>query len=475
MPARLTDLDELVLSVRNKTSRYYILEAIDAYRGGAYRSAIIATWIAVFCDILAKIKFIANTNDTDAGKIIGKYYQCVSKYSDDNEGKKGYFSTLEKSILKTAKGFWLLSDRETGDLERLRQDRHLCAHPAFDKPEELFQPTPELVRTHIAHAVIHLLQHSPLKGKRAIDSILREIKEGHLFQDRHRVFQHLQEEYLTANPDSSIVPGLMIRLLEELFSVQESEAERMRQGIIYTLLAIERLNADLYNQTFREQLSEKLNKASGEALLRIFWLRRKGEQCWDALSPQHWQKVAGVLATYFEQHNTSEKLHRYNIFDSLDLMNGEEREKCLAQFVNLQPRQQKDIIQRTLYQEFAEAAISLLATESDPKGANEVGWKIIIPLAGYFTKEQVMDVLGIFHPNRGNRNLAQADDTSKILLKFWYKVKEHFHATIDSWTWLLHALLKENEEWEGAFGVELRNEIARSEAELEAEQQEERV
>jgi len=36
---RITDLDELALKVRDRISRSYILEAIDAYRG-AYRSSV---------------------------------------------------------------------------------------------------------------------------------------------------------------------------------------------------------------------------------------------------------------------------------------------------------------------------------------------------------------------------------------------------------------------------------------------------
>jgi hypothetical protein len=51
--ARVSDLDELLLSVRDPTSKSYILEAINAYRGGALRSAIISTWIAVSYDIIS--------------------------------------------------------------------------------------------------------------------------------------------------------------------------------------------------------------------------------------------------------------------------------------------------------------------------------------------------------------------------------------------------------------------------------------
>ncbi len=53
---RLTDLDELVLTVRDKVSLSYILEAVNTYRAGAYRAAIVSTWIAVSYDIIAKIR-----------------------------------------------------------------------------------------------------------------------------------------------------------------------------------------------------------------------------------------------------------------------------------------------------------------------------------------------------------------------------------------------------------------------------------
>ena len=43
----LTDLDELVLTVRYPDSRTYIREAMIAYRGGANRAAVVSVWVAV--------------------------------------------------------------------------------------------------------------------------------------------------------------------------------------------------------------------------------------------------------------------------------------------------------------------------------------------------------------------------------------------------------------------------------------------
>ncbi len=55
----LTDIDAMVLAVRDGESRRLITEAITAYRSGALRSAIMSTWIAVAYDIIAKARELA--------------------------------------------------------------------------------------------------------------------------------------------------------------------------------------------------------------------------------------------------------------------------------------------------------------------------------------------------------------------------------------------------------------------------------
>ena len=46
----LTSLDELALSCINKTSQSQILETIKAHNSGAYRAAIISTYVTVCFD-----------------------------------------------------------------------------------------------------------------------------------------------------------------------------------------------------------------------------------------------------------------------------------------------------------------------------------------------------------------------------------------------------------------------------------------
>lgn len=66
----LADLDELVMRCRDERAKSYIDEAVRCYRSGAYRAAVVATWIAVCFDFVDKVRELAATGDSQAEKII---------------------------------------------------------------------------------------------------------------------------------------------------------------------------------------------------------------------------------------------------------------------------------------------------------------------------------------------------------------------------------------------------------------------
>jgi hypothetical protein len=176
---RVSDLDELALTVRDQFSKSYILEAINAYRGGALRSSIMSTWIAVSYDIIAKLRELANQGDKQA-------IEWVTKL--DNAIKNKHVSrlqTLEEELLdKAHKDFELLAPHEYEDLVRLKKDRNYCAHPAFVGEDELFQPTPDLARMHIVHATLHLLRHQPVQGRSALNRIKTDMMQPYHLRAR---------------------------------------------------------------------------------------------------------------------------------------------------------------------------------------------------------------------------------------------------------------------------------------------------
>jgi len=186
----LTDLDELIQTVREKTSRSYISEAVIAYRSGAYRSAIVSTWIALTFDIILKLREISNKGDGQARNII----QDLEKYQTSKNWKKLW--EIENYLLDDAyKKFEFINDSEYEFLKRLKKDRNRCAHPDYIFKDVLFQPTPELVRMHIVHAIKFLLMHQPVQGRYAIEGILQDIKRASFPSNFERAYSTLCEDY----------------------------------------------------------------------------------------------------------------------------------------------------------------------------------------------------------------------------------------------------------------------------------------
>ena len=68
----LSDLDQLVYSVRDRESSRLIHESVAAYRGGALRSAIMSVWIAVAYDIIAKARELAAQGEAAPKGFIAK-------------------------------------------------------------------------------------------------------------------------------------------------------------------------------------------------------------------------------------------------------------------------------------------------------------------------------------------------------------------------------------------------------------------
>jgi hypothetical protein len=61
----LGDIDEFVTRCRTEEARTYVAEAVACYKAGAYRSCIVATWIAVVYDLIAKVRELASGGDAE--------------------------------------------------------------------------------------------------------------------------------------------------------------------------------------------------------------------------------------------------------------------------------------------------------------------------------------------------------------------------------------------------------------------------
>lgn len=218
----LSDLDELALRARDADSKVLFLEAVQAYRAGAYRSAVTSAWTVVVYDIISKLRELSLGGDNNASGFVKNLETAVAHQEIRP------LQEIERSILDVAvRQFELLGAHEKTDLERLQADRNLCAHPALMRDGQIFQPTPELVRTHLVHVATHLLRHAPVQGKAALDQLLTEIGRPSFPDDKQRVFSVLSERLSRAK--DALVRNLVVMLLKNLFPQGEHRPPSARR------------------------------------------------------------------------------------------------------------------------------------------------------------------------------------------------------------------------------------------------------
>lgn len=188
---RLRSVEELVGAVRDNRSRQHLLEATTAYNAGAFKAAIVSLWVAVAVDLVAKVRQLADQGEPAAAKHIADLDLAIETLNTQQLMK------FEKELLDVCRDTYELIDaRDHVALVRLRDDRHICAHPAFVSSEDVFEPTAELVRAHIATAVDSALQHGPIAGRKAIERFTAETQGVSWFATTAELGAYLRSRYL---------------------------------------------------------------------------------------------------------------------------------------------------------------------------------------------------------------------------------------------------------------------------------------
>jgi hypothetical protein len=254
----LHDLDELILKCRDERARAYIREAVTCCKAGAYRSAIVSTWIAVAFDIVDKIHELSLAGDKEAISFVEIYESSIANSNPEKSLK------LERDLLEIARDkFELISPQEYTDLARLQEDRHRCAHPSRMSFTEVFSPPAELSRLHIRMAVEHLLQHEPAQGKAALDSLLKQIWSDYFPRGRDQARAILDGSVLRrARP--ALVRNLIVVLLQTCLAETTALQQVARNRV--ALRCVMEMHPSVWNEVaeseitrlFRNVLDEKV-------------------------------------------------------------------------------------------------------------------------------------------------------------------------------------------------------------------------
>lgn len=287
MASPLEDLDELTLRCRDQKARLYIAEAVSSYRSGAFRSAIVATWIAVCFDVIEKLRELALAGDKEAER------QVLDLENTRRTGDLTRALKFERELLELAKDkFDLLSPLEFIDLDRLQADRNRCAHPSLTSDDQAYSPSAELARLHLHSAVTHLLQHPPAQGKYALDRILREIDSDY-FPSSQQEAQVAFASGPLKKPRESLVRNLTIILTKTL--LQDKPDYKRRKRVAAALAALRDMHPSPVASALKERLSSLFRSVPDNDLTWVTTFLENVPDTWQFLEPDVCQRLENYV------------------------------------------------------------------------------------------------------------------------------------------------------------------------------------
>lgn len=256
----LADLDELVMRCRNERAKKYIDEAVRCYRSGAYRAAVVATWIAVCFDFVDKLRELAAAGDSHAEKI------TVDLAKHQAAGDFQSAMKFEATIPSLALQFEFVSHTEKIDLERLKEDRNRCAHPSQNNDSEVFEVASELSRLHIRNAVCHLLQHEPAQGNGALDRLLEDIGSVTFPSSSEKMMARLNEGPLPKAREA-LIRNFVVVLLKSIFI--EKVDYKKRSKCQQVLMCSRQMHPQTWEKTVVEVFGKQLERATSDEMLLV--------------------------------------------------------------------------------------------------------------------------------------------------------------------------------------------------------------
>jgi hypothetical protein len=267
-------------------------------KSGAFRSAIVATWIAVLYDFLDKLRELEMTGDRAAK---AKLHEFEGARASNNWKASLQFET---TLLEAAeKQFELLSPLEVVDLNRLVEDRNRCAHPSMSSSSDPYRATAELARTHIKNAVSYFLEQPPVQGKAALDRIIKDVQSDYFPRDTDKAIEFFRAGPL-ARARQPLVRNLIIALSKYVLSQVLKTAQRARA--FAALNAIVEMYRPQAEGILRDLLPKLAAAQPDKHFYRLIFLVAKVQGAWNFLGP------AGEIkaANYVEQANDDDA-HRF--------------------------------------------------------------------------------------------------------------------------------------------------------------------
>jgi hypothetical protein len=395
----LHSLDALLLSVRDTESKRLAQEAVTAYQAGAHRAAILSIWVAVCADIISKLKELATGGDPAALVEVNNLGGWIQ--SKDLRNLQQFENSLVELALEK---FGMLLPHEATDLVRLRDDRHLCAHPAFVSDDGLFSPTPELARNHITHAILHLLSRPPVQGKQLIARFDRDLLGGSFPSKPEEIEVVLRQNYL-ARAKAGSVASIIKALAKALVGAEAAKYKGKEDQIALSLAAIGRISPGPFEEHL-PALFERLGRELDDAKVLVI-CRYIGPE------PRIWSWLgeAGQARVFAKVDNAPlNELGAAMRARHVPIVG----ERLLARLKHEDAKVMESAIAKFPCRTFVSDVLALYAESASFAAAEKRGSELLLRHAKYLTVADIERLNTIVRENKYDQ-ILQANETASIL------------------------------------------------------------
>lgn len=250
----MEQIETLYDNINKKETQRYFKEVLISYQNGSYRSAVVMLYSVVISDILYKLKDMDSIfDDSNAKKIL----QWIKEEQDRNPNS----SEWEKELIKKVKSQTKLIDALLFEnINHLRQQRHLSAHPIIDKNDLLISPSREDVIAHIRNMLEQLFVKPSMFTKDVEMHFIIDLGEKQEFLiDDVQLKRYIKRNYLEYFDDYTYKKIFEI-LWKFTFELNDENGKKNR-GINYRTLDIlfddrkELLTGELKNTYYQKHIS----------------------------------------------------------------------------------------------------------------------------------------------------------------------------------------------------------------------------
>ncbi|MCK5771771.1 hypothetical protein [Algiphilus sp.] len=380
MTETLADIEALSLQCRSEQSKAYIAEALHCYKASAYRAAIVTTWIALVFDLIDKIRELSLSGDANAKALETKYESYIAQIEQGNlQGIKAALE-FEREILETCRDqLQFLDPQQFIDLQRLREDRHRCAHPSFQQVGVPYSPSAEHARLHLRNIIIHVLSQPPVQGKAALAELKTMVASSYFPSDRERALLQLRSSSLNAALEP-LVRGFVDTLVFGFLT--NGDVLFYKQKVLAALNAALSMHPAIVEQRLRKQLNKAIRDVPDATFSGAACLASRIDNAWALLDQASREKVRAFV----ENGPKDEVLAGLKTLAAITDLNDVVRARINA----LELDDLADAIEPLGIGELAkERALQFLQEVGSWDRANAVFSKAVLPLFGHLDRQDI--------------------------------------------------------------------------------------